>query len=92
MCFAAVRWGSWGPCMWRHTGDLGLSVDQHGTGLAVAHANTLKDVPSILALVEEEAVGPLLYCDDEEVVERAEVLHHELLLESYSGTLEKLRA
>jgi hypothetical protein len=61
MCFAAVRWGSWGPCMWRHTGDLGLSVDQHGTGLAVAHANTLKDVPSILALVEEEAVGPLLY-------------------------------
>jgi hypothetical protein len=26
------------------------------------------------------------------VVKRAEVLHHELLLESYSGTLEKLRA
>jgi hypothetical protein len=26
------------------------------------------------------------------VVERAEVLHHELLLESCSGTLEKLRA
>jgi hypothetical protein len=29
--------------------------------LAVAHASTLKDVPSILALVEEEVVGPLLY-------------------------------
>jgi hypothetical protein len=26
------------------------------------------------------------------VVERAEVLHHELLLESCTGTLEKLRA
>jgi hypothetical protein len=30
--------------------------------------------------VEEEAVGPLLYWDVEEVVERAEVLHRELLL------------
>jgi hypothetical protein len=40
-------------------GDLGLSVDRHGAGLAVAHASTLKDVPSILALVEEEAVKPL---------------------------------
>jgi hypothetical protein len=42
-------------------GDLGLSVDRRGAGLAVAHVSTLKDVPSILALVEEEAVGPLLY-------------------------------
>jgi hypothetical protein len=42
-------------------GDLGLSVDRHGAGLAVPHASTLKNVPSILALVEEEAVGPLLY-------------------------------
>jgi hypothetical protein len=50
----------------------------------------LKDVPSILALVEEEVVELLLYWDTEEVVERADVLHHELLLESYSGTLEKL--
>jgi hypothetical protein len=49
-------------------------------------------VPSILALVEEEAVRPRLYWDTEEVVEEAEVLHHELLLESWSGTLEKLRA
>jgi hypothetical protein len=29
--------------------------------LAVAHASTLKDLLSILALVEEEVVGPLLY-------------------------------
>jgi hypothetical protein len=40
----------------------------------------LKDVPSILALVEEEVIGPLLYWDVEKVV-KAEVLHHELLLE-----------
>jgi hypothetical protein len=42
-------------------GDLGLSVDQGGAGLAVTHASMLKDLPSILALVEEEAIGPLLY-------------------------------
>jgi hypothetical protein len=71
-------------------GDLGLSVDQCGAGLAAAHASMLKDIPSILALVEEEVVGLLLYWDTKEVVEGAEVLHHELLLESYSGTLEKL--
>jgi hypothetical protein len=73
-------------------GDLGPSVDRRGVGLAVAHASMLKDVSSILALVEEEAVGPLLYWDTEEVVERAEVLHRELLLESCSGTLEKFWA
>jgi hypothetical protein len=37
-----------------------MSVDRHGGGLAVAHASTLKDVPNILALVEEEVVGLLL--------------------------------
>jgi hypothetical protein len=62
-------------------GDLGLSVDRCGLGLAVADASMLKDVLSILALVEEEAIGPLLYWDTEEVVERAEVLHDELILE-----------
>jgi hypothetical protein len=73
-------------------GDLGPSVDRHGAGLAVAHASMLKDVSSILALVEEEVIGLLLYWDVKEVVERAEVLHRELLVESYSGTLEKLQA
>jgi hypothetical protein len=42
-------------------GDLGLSVDWHGAGLVVAHASTLKAVPSILTPVEEEVVRPLLY-------------------------------
>jgi hypothetical protein len=41
-------------------GDLSLSVDRRGAGLVVAHASTLKDVASILALVEEEALEPLL--------------------------------
>jgi hypothetical protein len=65
-------------------GDLGLSVDWCGAGLAVAHAKALKDAPSILALVKEEVIRPLLYWDVE--------VHHELLLESWSGTLEKLWA
>jgi hypothetical protein len=42
-------------------GDLGLSVDRRGAGLAVADASTLKEVLSILTLVEEEVVRPLLY-------------------------------
>jgi hypothetical protein len=63
-------------------GDLGLSVERYGAGLAVAHGSTLKDVLSILALVEEYAIGPLLYLDAEEVVKWIEVLHHELLLKS----------
>jgi hypothetical protein len=54
--------GSWVADRRSHIGgDLGLSVDRRGAGLAVAHASTLKDVPSILVLVEEEVVIPLLY-------------------------------
>jgi hypothetical protein len=41
-----------------------------------------KDVPSVLELVKEETIRPLLYRDVKEVVERVEVLHRELLLES----------
>jgi hypothetical protein len=40
--------------------------------------------------VKEEVIRLLLYRDAEEVVERVEILHHELLLERWSGTLEKL--
>jgi hypothetical protein len=73
-------------------GDLDMSVDRCGAGLAVAHASILKDVLSILTLVEEDVIRPLLYWDAEEVVDRAKVLHRELLLESCSSTLKKLRA
>jgi hypothetical protein len=38
-----------------------MSIERRGAGLAVTHVTTLKDVLSILALVEEEVVGPLLY-------------------------------
>jgi hypothetical protein len=72
-------------------GDLGLSVEQRGAGLAVTHANTLKDISSVLAFVQEEVVVLLLHCDIEEVVQGSEVLHDKLSLEGRSGTLEKLR-
>jgi hypothetical protein len=36
-------------------GDLGLSVDRRGAGLAVARAGTLEDIPSILALVKRSS-------------------------------------
>jgi hypothetical protein len=73
-------------------GYLGLSVDRHGAGLAVAHASVLEDIPSVLTLVEEKVVDSLLHHDVEEVAEGTEVLHGELLLESCSDTLEQLRA
>jgi hypothetical protein len=73
-------------------GNLGLSVDRHGAGHVVTHANALKDDLNILALVKEEAITSLLHWDTEEVVEKAEVLHRELLLESCSGMMEKLWA
>jgi hypothetical protein len=72
------------------SGGLALSVDWRGAGLAVAHASTLKDIPSVLALVEEEVVGSLLHRDAEEVVDGTEVLHGKLLLESRSGMLKQL--
>jgi hypothetical protein len=53
-----TRVADWGAHV---RGNLGLSVDWCGAGLVVAHASTLKDVPSILVLMEEEVVGPLLY-------------------------------
>jgi hypothetical protein len=42
-------------------GDLGLSVDRRGAELEVALASTLKDVLSVLVLVQEEDVGVLLH-------------------------------
>jgi hypothetical protein len=37
-------------------GDLGMSVDRRGAGLTIAHASVLKDVTSILMLVNEEII------------------------------------
>jgi hypothetical protein len=59
-----------------------MSVNWHGVGLAVTHANTLKNVSSVLALVKKEVIRPQLYGDAEEVMEMVEVLHHEMLLVS----------
>jgi hypothetical protein len=49
--------GSWVADKGPHVGgDIGLSVDRCGVGLAVAHASMLKGVPSILALEVEDVV------------------------------------
>jgi hypothetical protein len=42
-------------------GDFGLSVKWRGAGLAVAHASAFRDVSSVLELVKEEIMRPLLY-------------------------------
>jgi hypothetical protein len=62
-------------------GDLDLSVNRRGAGLATPHASVLKDVPSVLVLVKEEVVGSMLHWGAEEVVERVDVIHGEVLLE-----------
>jgi hypothetical protein len=48
--------------------ELCLSVDRRGAGPAVRHASPLQDVDGVLALVEEETLGPTLGGDAEEVV------------------------
>jgi hypothetical protein len=55
--------------------ELRLSVHRHGAGLA------FQDVDGVLALVKENTLVPTLGGDAEEVVERPQVLHHELPLE-----------
>jgi hypothetical protein len=49
-----------GPIILR---ELCLSVDMHGTGLAVRHASSLQNVDGILALVQEETLGPVFRGD-----------------------------
>jgi hypothetical protein len=41
-------------------GDLALSVHQSRAGLTISHASSLEDVDGVLALVEEQALGPAL--------------------------------
>ena len=51
-------------------GELRLSVDRRGAGLAVGHASPLQNVHGVLALMKEEALGTPLHDDPKEVVER----------------------
>ena len=46
-------------------GELRLSVNRHGAGLAVGHDNPLYNAEGVLALVEKEAFGPPLHGDEE---------------------------
>jgi hypothetical protein len=51
-------------------GELRLSIDKSAAGLVVEHASLLQNVVGVLTLMEEEAMGPSLHSDPEEVVER----------------------
>jgi hypothetical protein len=78
------RVGHRGPVVHR---ELCLSVDRRGAGLAVGHASPLQDVDGILALVEEETLGPALGGDAEEVAEGPQVLHRKLPLKGNDRAL-----
>jgi hypothetical protein len=54
---------------------------------AVGHASPLQDVEGVLALMQEETLGPAFGGDAEEVMERPRVLHRELTLEGNDRTL-----
>jgi hypothetical protein len=76
----------------RHTdvvGELCLSIDNHGTGMAVGYATPLQNGKGVLALVKEETLEAPLHGDPEEVVERTEVLHRELTLKDGDRVLEE---
>jgi hypothetical protein len=79
------RVGDRGPIV---LGELCLSVDMRGVGLAIGHASPLQDVESVLALVEEETLRPPLDGDLEEV-KRPHVLNRELALKSGDRALKK---
>jgi hypothetical protein len=49
-----------------------VSIDGE-LGFAAAPASTVKDIPSVLALVKEEVVRSLLHLDVKEVVKEADV-------------------
>jgi hypothetical protein len=51
--------GNWVADRSTHDEDLGLGVHRRGASLAVAHANMLNDIPSVLVLVQEEIVVSL---------------------------------
>jgi hypothetical protein len=44
-------------------------VHRSRAGLTVSHASALEDVDGVLALVEEQALGPALDGDPQEVVQ-----------------------
>jgi hypothetical protein len=67
--------------------ELRLSVDRHGARLAVEHASPLQNVDGVLALVQEETLGPVFSGDAEEVMERPQVLHRKLPLEGNDRAL-----
>jgi hypothetical protein len=61
----------------------------------VGHASVLKDILSVLTLVQEEVVMSLLHEDSQKVVEGTRVLHGKLQLGGgggCSGMLQKLKA
>jgi hypothetical protein len=81
------RISDWGPIV---LGELRLSVDRRGAGLAVGHASPLQYVDGVLALMEEETLGLALGGDAEEVVEGSQFLHRELPLQGDDRALKKV--
>jgi hypothetical protein len=70
-------------------GELGVLVDRSGRMRAIKHPSTLKNILSVLTLMEKEAVRSVHYLKAEEVVKRAEVLDGELNTKTISELSKK---
>jgi hypothetical protein len=72
------------------SGQLRLSVDRSGAGLAISHPSPLQDIECVLPLVHEKTRRARLNSDAQEVVELTEILHSKLLLQRGDDTLKQL--
>ena len=63
------------------SGQLRLSVDRSGAGLAISHPSPLQDIECVLPLVKEQARRASLNSNAQEVVELTKILHSKLLLQ-----------
>src|SRR6185437_2863122 len=70
------------------SGQLRLSVDRSGAGLAISHPSPLQNIECVLPLVQEKTRRARLNSDAQEV-ELTEILHSKLLLQRGDDTLKQ---
>jgi hypothetical protein len=71
--------------------DLALRVHRGRAGLALGHGSALEHVDGVLSLVKKHALGTKLDGHPQKVMERPQVLHHELLLKGGDDATQESR-
>ena len=73
---------------WTISRQLGVGVHRSRARLALGHTRTVQDVEHVLPLRKEKSRTTPLYVHPQEVMELAQILHAELLLQGLNGALE----